>query len=98
MAEILKFVYIAILFVSLYLVDLGCVTDADCKDKFPGNKYPIKCINGIFYDATNALTNNVKDPRELNSVGRDIAYYMQGRSSNPGHSTSPQLNCMSSNH
>ncbi|RHN51118.1 putative Late nodulin [Medicago truncatula] len=47
MAEILKFVYIAILFVSLYLVDLGCVTDADCKDKFPGNKYPIKCINGI---------------------------------------------------
>ncbi|KEH25949.1 putative Late nodulin [Medicago truncatula] len=52
MAEILKFVYNATLFFSLYLVvynsKLWCDTDADCQEKFPGpSKYPIKCMKGI---------------------------------------------------
>jgi len=37
-------------------------------------------------------------PRELNPVGRDVAYYMQGPSSNPGHATSSHLRCLSSSH
>jgi len=42
--------------------------------------------------------NHGNNPSELSSVGRDIAYYMQGLGSNPRHPTSPQLNCVNSNH
>jgi len=46
--------------------------------------------NSIFYFLQIGITNF--DPCMLNSVGRD------SQSSNSGHSNSPQLNCVSSNH
>ncbi|KEH30238.1 putative Late nodulin [Medicago truncatula] len=50
MAEIIKFVYIMILFVSLLLiVEAGgneCVTDVDCEKLYPGNKKPLICNIG----------------------------------------------------
>nr|ABS31426.1 nodule-specific cysteine-rich peptide 206 [Medicago truncatula]AFK35695.1 unknown [Medicago truncatula]AFK48192.1 unknown [Medicago truncatula] len=49
MAEIIKFVYIMILCVSLLLIAEAsgkeCVTDADCENLYPGNKKPMFCNN-----------------------------------------------------
>ncbi|KEH23118.1 putative Late nodulin [Medicago truncatula] len=54
MAEIFKFVYKWILFVSLFLVivakedDIECVTDADCYEKLPAlQRAVMKCIQGF---------------------------------------------------
>ncbi|AES87768.1 putative Late nodulin [Medicago truncatula] len=51
MAEIFKFVYSVILFVSLYLfviyAEKECDTDADCRKKFAGaNQHLLWCNNG----------------------------------------------------
>ncbi|KEH30239.1 Nodule Cysteine-Rich (NCR) secreted peptide [Medicago truncatula] len=49
MAEIIKFVYILILCVSLLLIGEAsgkeCVTDADCENLYYGNKWPLICSN-----------------------------------------------------
>ncbi|KEH25963.1 late nodulin [Medicago truncatula] len=56
MAEILKFIYNAILFVSLYFIviygELVCDTDDDCLKFFPDNPYPMECINSICLSLT----------------------------------------------
>ncbi|RHN61075.1 putative Late nodulin [Medicago truncatula] len=53
MAEIIKFVYIMILCVSLLLIEVAggkeCVTDADCDKLYPDIRKPLMCSIGECY-------------------------------------------------
>ncbi|KEH29661.1 Nodule Cysteine-Rich (NCR) secreted peptide [Medicago truncatula] len=57
MAGILKIFYIAIIYVSLFLVviedERECVTDADCQKKYPGPyEHLLKCVSGYCVGVT----------------------------------------------
>ncbi|AES88957.1 putative Late nodulin [Medicago truncatula] len=63
MAEILKFVYIVILFVSLLLIVVAsereCVTDDDCEKLYPTNEYRMMCDSGYCMNLLNEPPCNI---------------------------------------